>query len=346
MPQPESTLVHFGLVTDSDHLQFRAERVTPGDVVQVLERLGAGPQFDRLSREGPVTFLQADYSGGLMTRPGIYPVDGVENNRPVGTMFSFNQGLQTRRPGLCILPEAVTNQASITSDEAISAFVAANKRQHQVVTAVGSSTGLIKYVGMGTKLYRVDRTTGAWSVAHTFTGTITAMAELVVNGDRVLVVARDDNVHYTTDPTATPTITFTELVGLTAGDRVDWMRYLPTLGPGTNVLSGQIGGTTNGIWYVKGSEAAPWTVGVVVNAQDADIDNPDTPLTTTGAISPLATAAADFFSGRISSSTGSRLLWGSLGNITGTGTTVGSMVTASVETTNAIGDQTGLAYGL
>src|SRR3990167_1403007 len=257
-------------------LSFRGTRVLPGEVQQELQRIGAGNALDRLSREGVVSFRLEDFSAGLLTSPGIYNANSLINNRPVAAMYRYNQGLVTRYPGFLGLPYVVTNQSSITSDEDISGLVAANKRRHDLLSAVGSSAGPVHYCAIGTKLYRASTTTGAWSVADPFTDTGTAIAELNVNGTIVLAVATNgttDDIKYTADPTAAPP-SWTSLIALSAGDYITAMRYFPTLGPGVNVIVGKVGGT-NGVWYMDTETAAPWTLKPLVLTATKNDANPN-----------------------------------------------------------------------
>lgn len=287
---------------------FKASRISAPLLEQQVQRIGTGLPVDRLGREGPIPYVLSDFSAGLEVSPGIYSVE-----RGAGK-YRVNLGVQTRLRGLCCLAYEPTNQSAVTSDEDISSAVASNWRRHDLLTAVGSSTGNRYYSALGHKLYRVN--SGAWEVADTFTDVVTAMAELEVGGSKVLAVATNgatDDVKYTTDPTA-GTISWVTLVALSSGDYITGMDFFQTLGPGTNVVVGKI--TTNGMWYMEGAEAAAWSMKTLVLEDTKNEEDPSTPLTTTGPQSPTWASAdnEDSATGgpRVNSSaTAERMLWAS-----------------------------------
>lgn len=233
---------------------------------QVPQGLRTGPEVDRASVQGTIPVELATFSGGLLPTT---IVRGYERN--LDKLFD-NEGLQHHIPGILCPCYDLTTQAELQAVNA-SGYRAANVRAHSVNTAAGAGVSRY-YVAAGRHFMRETSTSNpALIVAHTFADKVTAMRELVVAGSPVLVVATagtTDGICYTTDPTA-GTVTWTELFPLSAGDYIDAMESMPTLGGGINLFHGKIGGAA-GIWYTHHSDPAGTQPKPVVLAASADQD--------------------------------------------------------------------------
>ena len=262
-------------------ISFRGSRVPTSTMEQGLPRIGTGQDIERSSQVGQTKMRHSDYSDGLTTLTGVQP--WAQTLR----QYSENQGIQTRLPGLAILPYALTTQAALAAVD-ISASVAANIRVHSIASSLGA-TGLRTYFVVDKRLYRDTSLTDPALVAvETMTDTITAIDEVVFNNIAYLAIAGEntDNIKGTTDPTASPP-TWVELVSLSAGDRIDAMRYMPAMGPGVGIAIGKVGGTT-GVWYWYGTDTVPATLRPVVVAGTKDEPNLTGTLLNTGVKYPIS----------------------------------------------------------
>lgn len=124
--------------------------------------------------------------------------------------YAYSEGLQTHVRGGLYLPYLLQLQASITSGEDISGFVAANKRAHPANTSVGA-TVTRWYCGLGTIFLRETSTSDHSLVVATTSGLpamtkIAAIADMQFNSTRYLVLGVDGSstqaIWGTTDPTA------------------------------------------------------------------------------------------------------------------------------------------------
>ena len=265
--------VSWGTVT------FKGERIAHLPTNQQVDRIGIGQEIDRVSQQGVAKAKVSDLSAGIMPRVGVGSWLRDLN------IAVYNQGVQCRIPGMAILPFAVTNQTSLTSDANISTYVAANKRRNDVMSSLGSSTGPRFYTTDGGKI--VLRNTSVSNpvivVAHTFTNNITWMGEMVVNSALALVVCTDgatDDISYTTDPTATPVV-WTAYIAMSAGDYVGLAGYFPYLGKPCNAWVGRIGGI-DAVWHTLASTAAVATPLIAVERETAHVANSNATQVNTG----------------------------------------------------------------
>jgi hypothetical protein len=237
-----------------------------------------------------------DFSGGLLSDPGIQNFEQTSNR------FRYNQGIQTRYPGVAVLPYVLKNQDSVTNDVDISGYNALGIRAHGIVSTVGGTRYL---VGLGTKFYRADTTTGAMAVASinvdgagsatTFGGNVTCVAQGLVGGTQSLLVALEgaNGILYTTDATASPII-FTTLKTTTANDWIAAMRYFPTVGPGAWAIVGTLDGQAGVFSELGSTVAGSWDPQQASLAEFADV-MPTAPVSFTVPTSPATGAnnAAD-----------------------------------------------------
>lgn len=291
-------------VTFGSNKGFKAVQWFAADQDQPLTRIGTGQEVERISRQNVTPAMIADASGGLLVGSQTFNWQQTYNR-----IWKNPHGVQCRVPGLADLPFIVKNQSSITSEADISGYRAAHKRTGSIMSAIGSSTGEIYYQWAGTKLYKANTSTGALELADSFTNNIVVIAELNVNGTMVFAVATDgttDDIKYTTDPTA-GSISWTNLVAFSSGDRVDLMGYFPTVGKGINILAGKVGGV-NGWWWQPNDTAAAWSLRPLVTAATKDQPNPNASIVTL----TKTPASGDQFN---NSSPGAAEPWTSQGNI-------------------------------
>lgn len=265
MVTENSELITYG--SGSDKVVFRGSRLTPGTFQQSYSGFRTGPGADRTALTDLTKVKFSDFSGGIDPTPGIKSWLRDLNK------FRYNEGWQTRLPGLMILPFDLVNQTSISSNESIASAVAAGWRAHVVTTSIGDTEARI-YIGIGHKVYRnVGNGNSALEVCYTTTDLITSMAVLNVNGTPRVCVATyhasspTDDVFYVADPTGTWSGNLTTLVALnnSGGDWITAMQYIPTLGAGVNIMVGTIAGSA-GVWWQNITTAAAWTMRAVVLA--------------------------------------------------------------------------------
>lgn len=323
-------------------VELEANRITIAPYDQSYQSFSSAPGIERAAQQGVVKKVVSDLSGGLLIAPDVRDFEDDYNR------FFLNRGIQTRIPGLAILPFEITNQSSVTNEENISGGVAANWRCHGLNTAVGGTQRYL--VGIGNRVYRNNTSTGALEVAagningagsaSSMGAVVTAIAELKVNGSLVVAVALKgaNDILYTTNPGASP-IVWTTLVNTAAGDYINAMNFLSTLGPGVNVVQGEVGGV-NGVWYALGSEAAPWTLKPLVLADSKD--EPGSLATTTSGPEYPTWSSNDETAQVNSSSTPGALIWGNPDDIIGDATSDYALF--EPRTDNAINDKTGYLY--
>lgn len=263
-------------------VSFHGTRYFTPEFPQTLQRIGVGGEIERPTQDGLSKAFISDYSGGLVGHAGIADWRNGLN------LIWRNEGLQCRA-GVPVLPYLVTNQTSMTSDEDISSGIASNWRRHEVRTSLGDTEERI-YIGFGHKVFRnVGNGNSALEVCYTTTDVITGLALHNVNGTQFLTVytlGATNDVEYVADPTGTWSGNMTKLVALSAGDYIIPLGrgYFGTVGPGINVMCGQIGGV-NGMWWMNTTTAAPWTMRPLVLTSTRDQDGGGS-ASNTGAVSP------------------------------------------------------------
>lgn len=328
---------------NADFVELEANRITIAPYEQSYQAFSSAPGIERAAQQGVTKKTISDLSGGLLIAPDVRDFEDDFNR------FYVNRGIQTRIPGLALLPEEVTNQSSVTNEEDISGGVAANWRCHGLNTAVGGTQRCL--VGVGNRIYRNNTSTGALEVAAgnidaagsnvSMGAVVTAIAELEVAGAKVVAVALKgaNNIVYTADPGATP-IVWTTLVNTAAGDYITAMGYLETLGPGCNVVVGKVGGV-NGVWYALGSTAAAWTLQPLVLADSKD--EPGSLATTDTGPKYVGWSASDGVAQVNSSASPGVLAWGRVSEFEGD--TTSDSAAFEPQTDVAIGDKSGYIYG-
>jgi len=251
-------------------VRFRGKRVPVSALEQGLPRIGAGAEIERSAQVGLTKVKFSSFDGGLARRTGIVPWGSALNE------FTMNQGIQTRLPGLAILPYRLVGQPTL-DDTDHSLTVGLNIRGHPGNTSLGT-TGL-RHVYFVKNLGFTDTSLtnpAMVELASTpFTDIATAIEpNAVFNNVPYFAVAYNgatQDIRGFTDVTTLAYNTgWTTLVALSAGDYVNAMRYMPTLGPGCMVYVGMIGGT-NQVWYTLGTDAEPATAKASVLAATKDI---------------------------------------------------------------------------
>ena len=316
-------------------VSWEAESVRMETFNQPLNRIGTQSEISRSQRAGVQQYNIADLSGGLLP-------DDQNDIRDINVLnrYTYNEGNVTRIPGALLLPEVVTNQASITSDIDISGAVAANKRAHGVSTAIGSTVGEQVYYGLDTMFLLANTSTGALEVKScnvdaagnntVLPGQVTAAGILYVSGSPQLALAlKDYGIVGTTDPDAANPV-FTEIVDGASDSYVTAIRYLPTIGPGVNIAVSNVDGT-NGVWWWDGADAAGATVKpVVLEATKTEPNASATEQTLTGS----AITAGMVFTNTSPAGTNT---WSSLVNAVGSDNTDATCSITSGEESDFIG---------
>ena len=284
---PES--VTWGYLTSAAaNVRFAGRRVLMPTLQQQEPRLGQGEETDRLSRVGLTAIRWSGADGGIRRAGGIGSWKQQLN------VIGYNEGIQTRLPGLGILPCALTNQASFIAAD-FSGAVAANQRLHSANTALGSSGPL--WVGaIGARIIRATSLTDAAltvpATSDAVTDLVLSMAELVANNTAYLAISTDgvaDDTKGTVDPTAA-TVAWVELVTHAHADDGFWgMVYLPGVGEGWTILAGRHNNVA-GIYAFPKDAALPLTTSTltpVVYTATKDIEG-NIATVTTAQTSPTA----------------------------------------------------------
>lgn len=230
-----------------------------------------GPDVQRSAQRGLFKVKIGSCVGGLNSSPHVLSLEEALDT------YSWNPGWQTRIRGVLVLPYALNGVGSITSDEDISGGVAANWRALDCISSLNTA-GEVMYTCLGHKMFGPTSLSDATPVVEaTFTDVITCVNELVVNGARVFAVAggATDNVKHTTTP---DNPSWTTTFDLSAGDYITAMAYLPTVGPGVNIVVGKVGGV-NGVWWFPTDEAAPVTLRPCVTTVSKDQKGSIAPVT-------------------------------------------------------------------
>ncbi|TXH51426.1 MAG: hypothetical protein E6Q97_18375 [Desulfurellales bacterium] len=329
----------------SEFIELEANRIAIQTYQQSYQSYSAEPGLSRTSQAGVDKKALFDLSGGLLASPDIQDFENAYNR------YSYNEGIQTRIKGMAILPFALTNQTSLTNGENIATGVASNYRCHGLNTAVGGTQRYL--VAAGQRILRAKLTSalgdlevasgnidGAGSAAS-MGAVVTCLAELMVNGSRVVAAALKGaaNIVYTTDPGATP-IVWTTLVNTSSGDYITGMQFFQTLGPGANVIAGKIAGTNGFFYELADVAAASWSLKPVVLVDNKDDE---------GSIATVDTSAeyagwgeSDFANQINNSGTPGVYAFGNPDNIVGD--TTGTYAAFEPQTDAAIGDATGPLY--
>ena len=261
---------------------FKGRRAYYPEQQQTLQRIGVGGDIERQTQENEQKAWLSDWSGGLVAHTGI------ADWRQALNLIYRNEGLQCRA-GVPVLPYAVTNQSSVTSDESIASKIASNWRRHEVRTSL-DDTEERTYVALGHKVYRnVGGGNSALEVCFTTTDLIIGMAIYNVNGAEKLTIhtyGATNDVEYVADPTGTWSGNMTTLIALNAGDWVIPLGrgYYPTIGPaGINAMIGEIAGSS-GVWWMDTTTAAAWTMNQLVLKDGKDDTNTNNSTLDTGAV--------------------------------------------------------------
>ena len=258
---------------------FWANRVLDTSTPQTAQRIAQGVEGSRADIVGVVPVKFADFSGGLVRASAPRRWDRDLN------MVYYNQGIQTHVPGVACLGWLVTTQATLTAVDH-SGFRAANKRAH------GAMFNNRFYTFLGTQLLKdtstSDHALTVPATADNVTELVTAAAVITANSTRYLTYAGSttDDIQGTTDPSA-DTVSMTKIVTLTGTPYINAIVSMPHLGPGVNIIFGQItdaGGP--GVWFFKESASLPASVSPVVLSDTKDQSNTTNVTETTGATSP------------------------------------------------------------
>lgn len=258
----------------ADLIKFNAVQVSGQSDDQVIpgSRVNSA-EIDRLTRKGSQPVRFSDFSGGLTHVGGI---GNVKNNL---NQYGYNQGLVTRIPGALLLPYNPTIQTSITSEQDISAFIAANKRLHALNSAVGD-TALRWLFGLGINVFGDTSGTNPAVVQRFNSGSdyVTAAANLFLNSTNYAAfafrnVADATGVTGRSDVSGSGAGTGTQVVALgTAGDTIWGMQYMGGLGPsGANIFTGAVAGV-NQLYYALGSATIPAALQPVVDTSSKSVE--------------------------------------------------------------------------
>ena len=263
----ESREAYWGTVS------FRGKRVPINTMDQGLPRIGSGQEIERSAQIGLTKIRFSGYDGGLVSVTGTQPwAQSITN-------YVQNDGLVTRIPRQLLLPYRLVAQATLDAVDH-SGSVAANIRGHAANTSLGAAG--LRYVYLVKNYVFTDTSLtdpAIVELANTvLTDTVTAIEpDAIFNNTAYFAAAYNgatEDVQGFTDVTAvTYTTGWTKLVTLAAGDYLNAMRTMQTLGTGVNVFVGMINGT-NQVWYCKTTSSTlpqtSATLGVCVVADTKD----------------------------------------------------------------------------